>query len=58
MNAGLHAERQELKRFIDVIPERSFGVVRNFLSYLAEHHGDMTSLTPWKKVRRGQQVMP
>jgi len=30
------AARQELKSFIDTIPEHSFGVVRNFLSYLAE----------------------
>jgi hypothetical protein len=30
------AARQELKSFIDAIPERSFEVVRNFLSYLAE----------------------
>jgi len=28
--------RQELKGYIDIIPERSFEVVRNFLSYLAE----------------------
>jgi hypothetical protein len=36
MNAMATAARQELKSFIDVIPERSFGVVKNFLSYLAE----------------------
>jgi hypothetical protein len=36
MNATASAARQELKRFIDVIPEHSFGVVKNFLSYLAE----------------------
>jgi hypothetical protein len=28
--------RRELHHFIDVIPERSFGLVRDILSYLAE----------------------
>lgn len=36
MNVTANAARQELKEYIDVIPERSFDVVRNFLSYLAE----------------------
>jgi hypothetical protein len=36
MNTSTDAARQELKNFIDVIPERSFEVVRNFLSYLAD----------------------
>jgi hypothetical protein len=36
MNATANAARQELKGYIDIIPERSFEVVRNFLSYLAE----------------------
>ena len=36
MNATTDAARQELKDFIDVIPERSFEVVRNFLSYLTD----------------------
>jgi len=36
MNATTEAARQELKNFIDIIPERSFSVVRNFLSYLAD----------------------
>jgi hypothetical protein len=36
MNTTASATRQELKRFIDVIPERSFGIVKNCLSYLAE----------------------
>jgi hypothetical protein len=28
-----HAARQELKGYIDIIPERSFNVVRDFLLY-------------------------
>jgi hypothetical protein len=36
MNITTNAVRQELKGYIDVIPERSFEVVRNFLSYLVE----------------------
>jgi hypothetical protein len=36
MNITANAARQELKGYIDFIPERSFEVVRNFLSYLAE----------------------
>jgi hypothetical protein len=36
MNLTADTTRQELKNFIDVIPERSFEVVRNFLSYLAD----------------------
>jgi len=36
MNAQTYAARQELKGYIDVIPERSFEAVRNFLSYIAE----------------------
>jgi len=36
MIATAEATRQELKDFIDVIPERSFEVVRNFLSYLTD----------------------
>jgi len=36
MNTMTNAARQELKGYIDVIPERSFEAVRNFLSYIAE----------------------
>jgi hypothetical protein len=36
MSATATAARQELKSFIDVIPERSFDVVRNFLLYLVD----------------------
>jgi hypothetical protein len=36
MNATANAARQELKGYIDIIPERSFNVVRDFLSYIAE----------------------
>jgi hypothetical protein len=36
MNIMANAARQELKGYIDFIPERSFEVVRNLLSYLAE----------------------
>jgi len=36
MNTTTEAARQELKNFIDIIPERSFEVVRNFLSYLTD----------------------
>jgi len=36
MSMTASAARQELKGYIDDIPERSFGVVRNFLAYLAE----------------------
>ena len=36
MSMTASAARQELKGYIDDIPERSFGVVRNFFSYLAE----------------------
>jgi hypothetical protein len=36
MNETTSAVRQELKRYIDIIPERSFNVVRDFLSYIAE----------------------
>ncbi|MDR1469633.1 MAG: hypothetical protein LBT00_10095 [Spirochaetaceae bacterium] len=36
MNITTNTVRQELKGYIDIIPEHSFGVVRNLLSYLAE----------------------
>ena len=36
MNTTTDIERQELKNFIDVIPKRSFEVVRNFLSYITD----------------------
>jgi hypothetical protein len=36
MSMATNAVRQELKGYIDVIPERSLEVVRNFLSYIAE----------------------
>jgi len=37
MSATASAERQELKNYIDVIPEQSIVLVRNFLSYLYEN---------------------
>jgi hypothetical protein len=36
MNTTTTATRKELHNFIDVIPERSFGLVKDILSYLAE----------------------
>jgi hypothetical protein len=45
MNTAVTAARRELHNFIDVIPERSFGLVRDFLAYLAEPLADEPLVT-------------